>query len=59
MSQTNPHNQTVFLDLLVLFCENESNLLLNQTMSLEKIFAFFLGEKHIMMIPLRHFSIYW
>jgi hypothetical protein len=37
-----PHKQTPFLDLVVLFRENEFSLLLNQTLPLEKSFAFFL-----------------
>ncbi len=36
----NPHNQPSSLNLLVLFCENESNPPLNQTLPLKKSFAY-------------------
>ncbi len=43
MQQTNPHNQTPSLDLLVLFCENEFNPPINSTLLLKKSLAFFLN----------------
>ncbi len=42
MWETSLNNKTPSLDLLVLFCENESNPPLNQTLPLKKSLAFFL-----------------
>jgi hypothetical protein len=42
MWQTKPHNQTFFLDLLMLFYENKSKPHVNQALPLEKLLTSFL-----------------